>query len=385
VLPSILHIVGSILLRASLSSTSISETRRILECVIQSTRKESLQIEIEERTVFAQYISTYIVSRVSNTVSELRGKSLFNDDFCESEGENENLASSLIMGPEAEIIKLFNKHDECTIAAKKSWNAVNVTICLSYRGTQSISPCVESESILFNKEELLKIILGEVGVARMRRDEPSRDKPYRKIVVKKEKTDTDDQFEIVKLESSFETYNQEREMVAARMQELRREMRQLEEDDKELCEIIAATTIRLSSLENDRFHERMHSTEQLNENERLISHKAILNLLADELKDYAETLHQAITVSTLINVHDNMSEVAQSKLGFYLARIRDYFSSKAKCIAFLHARAENLDREADDVVCYSSVVKAVVNTVMAHIPSLILTRSEKSLNVKHCV
>lgn len=88
-----------------------------------------------------------------------------------------------------------------------------------------------------------------------------------------------------------------------------------------------------------------------------MSHDAILDLLADELKDYAETLHQAITVSTLINVHDNMSEVAQSKLGLYLARIRDYFSSNAECIAFVHARAENLNREADDLVCYSSVVK----------------------------
>ena len=195
------------MLRAGLSSSSISETRKILECVIKSTRKKYLQIEIEERTVFAQNISRYIVSRVSNTVSELRGKSLFNDDFCESEGEIESLASSLIMGPEAEIIKLFNKHDACTIAAKKSWNAVNVIIRFSYRGTQTISPCVESESILFNKEELLKSILGEVDVARMRRDEPSRDKPYSEIVVKKEKTDTDDQFEIVKLESSLETYN----------------------------------------------------------------------------------------------------------------------------------------------------------------------------------
>jgi hypothetical protein len=349
VLPSILHLIGTIFLNAGMPTQAISATRRTLGSVLQSARKASLERDDDQRG-FADKISRYIVSRISNTVSDIRCRGGFDEDtdlICHLEEEIESLASSLMTGAENGIIELITKRDVTKSAAEKSSAVASVALGVSLRGDiQGTYLSIESDEISIDKDDILTSLIGEFGVETMKRNWAVHDELVSQIA----EIETSDQFECVELESNLKAYVKEQQLVAERMEELKRAMRQLEEDNEELGEKIAKTKARVSRLRAGRVCELSNLSRKLEETKQKLLFETTLDGLAGGLKAYEESLNSAIAVSTAFEAYDSTADFVPSKINVYLERVKNYLNAEAECIEFLRGRVKSLKREGRDLV-----------------------------------
>jgi hypothetical protein len=344
VLPSMLHLIGSIFLNAGMSSTAASATRKNLESVMQLARQASLKRNDPDQ-VFAERVARYIVSRISESIDDL--KSHGNDEgvdlILRLEDEIESLASSLATG-EGGVIELITKRDANKIAAEKSSTVFGVAMATTFRGFEMPEEADESASV--EKNEILVSLVGKTGVESMKTHKRVHDD----LTQRKSSLESTNSDEYSRLHSNLETFQAERSMVAERMEELRLAMRQLEEDDAELEQKIVETELHVSEIDTGSMKEVEKLAEELQETEKVVDFEATIDNLAGGLKMYEESLKKAVTVSNIYENCENVNDFVPNKLGVYLVHVKNYLTSESECIDFLRNRVNLLEKDSRDLV-----------------------------------
>lgn len=363
-------------MNVGMSSTAASATRKSLESVMQLSRKASLA-KVDPEQVFADRISRYIVSRISDAIDDL--KSHGNDEgvdlILRLEDEIESLASSLNTG-EGGVIELITKRDTNKIAAEKSSAVVGVAMGTTFRGFEMPE---EADDASVNKETILVSLVGKSGLDNMKTNKSV----YEDLSSRMSELTTSNSDVCARLNDSLETFHAERSLVAERMEELRMAMKQLEEDDAELVQKIADTEAQIAEVDTSRNDEIERLSNQLRETEAVVAYEANIDQLADGLKVYEESLKKAVTVSNIFENCENVNDFVPSKLGVYLVHVKNYLTSESECVDFLRERVKKLEKEARDLV---GVQDLLVFVVMKYTDRpLCEYRNEKSKNAELCV
>lgn len=310
-------------------------------------RRASMTKEDSEQ-VFADRVARYIVSRISEAIDDL--KSHGNDEgvdlILRLEDEIESLASSLATG-EGGVIELITKRDTNKTAAEKSNTVVGVAMATTFRGFEM--PMETGESSV-DKTGILLSLVGKSGVENMK----THKQVHEDLSLRVSSMTTSKSGDCARLRSNLDTYNAERSLVAERMEELRMAMRQLEEDDAELCQRIDETELEMSELFSNQGDEIQQLTGELKATQKVVDFEATIDSLADGLKVYEESLKKAVTVSNIFENCDNVNEFVPSKLGVYLVHVKNYFTSESECVDFLRKRVVSLERDSRDLVSYLS-------------------------------
>jgi len=379
VLPSILHLVGSILLNAGMSSAAASATRKTLESVMQRARKASF-IKNNREQIFAERISRYIASSISAAIQDLRshGSDEGVDLILRLEDEIESLASSLVTG-EGGVIELITKRDSTKVAAEKSSTVVGVAMSTSFQGFEM--PEETHEESCVEKEDILVNIIGKCEVEDMKMNKEL----YKKLEQKVSSVANSNLDERQHLQSNLATFHAERNLVAERMEELRIAMRQLEEDDAELCDRILETRSRLTSFETKNIEELGAITGELERSKNMVMFEEAVDSLADCLKIYEESLKKAVTVSNIFENCENLDEFVPNKLGVYLVHIKNYFLSESDCVDFLRYRVLSLEKEARGLKREIEECKALGMTATVSQMSDALSLNRQNISDDKCV
>jgi chromosome segregation ATPase len=206
----------------------------------------------------------------------------------------------------------------------------------------------EVEEIGVDKDEILLSLVGKVGIESMK----THSQKHQQLRERLSGIESSNVEECSRLKANLETFHAERELVAQRMEELRRAMKQLEDDDAELCMRIEETEMQISELDANCDEEASKLTRELEETEKVVDFEASVDGLADGLKVYEESLKQAVTVSNIFENCENVNEFVPSKLGVYLVHVKNYFASESECIDFLRQRVGSLEKEARDLVSF---------------------------------
>jgi len=343
VLPSMLHLIGSIFLNAGMSSTAASATRKNLESVMQLARQASMKKNDPEQ-VFADRVARYIVSKISESIDDLKthGNDEGVDLILRLEDEIESLASSLATG-EGGVIELISKRDANKIAAEKSSTVFGVAMATTFRGFEMPEETDESASV--DKDEILVSLVGKSGVESMK----AHKRVHEDLTLRKSSLHTTNSDQYFQLQIDLDTYQAERSLVAERMEELRLAMRQLEEDDAELTQVIIETEQQISEIEGSSIEEAAKLADELQETEKVVDFEATIDTLAGGLKLYEESLKKAVTVSNIFENCENIHDFVPSKLGVYLVHVKNYLTSESECIDFLRKRVTLLEKDSRDL------------------------------------
>jgi len=341
ILPSMLHMIGTLFLLVRMSSRAVSSTRKSLETVIQEARAVA-----QYDPVFAEKVALYIISRIGKAVEEL--KDCYSDDdgvglILRLEDEVESLSSSIATSREAcgGVIDLITKRDTNKTAAEKASAVVGVAMGTSFRG--NITTVTEVTS---DREDILIDLIGPKEAAART---AFREK-HQELKSKLSSVITQNEEKRSRMESQLVGLQAQRSMVADRMEQLRQALRRLEEDDEELCEKITDVKDQIQDhykSSNDQVGELHCETVNM---ERHIGNEASLDGLVDRLKVYEESLKKAVAVSNLFENCDNVNDFVSSKLGVYFVHVGNYFASEAECVEFLRKRVTNLEKESRDLV-----------------------------------
>mmetsp|Transcript_21229 Transcript_21229/g.24220 ORF Transcript_21229/g.24220 Transcript_21229/m.24220 type:complete len:843 (+) Transcript_21229:80-2608(+) len=340
ILPSILHLVGSIFMNAGISSAAASATRKSLESVMQRARKAYILRSNFEQN-FAERVSRYILSGISSAIEDLRshGSDEGVDLILRLEDEIESLASSLVTG-EGGVIELITKRDSTKVAAEKSSAVVGVAMATSFQSFEM--PEETNQESFVEKKDILVKILGNAEVEKMKKNNVFYEEFEKKVSFVANSNIEERQ----NLQSNLVTFHAERNLVAERMEELRIAMRQLEEDDSELCDKILETRLKLKSFEKKNKEELEAVMEDLNRSKNIVMFEEAVDSLADCLKIYEESLKKAVTVSNIFENCEHADEFVPNKFGVYLIHMKNYFASESECVDFLQNRVNLLENEA---------------------------------------
>ena len=338
-LPSVLHMIGTLLLHARMSSRAVTSTRKALETVLQQARTAA-QTDAD----FAERVARYIVLRISKAIEGLK-ECHSNDEgvglILRLEDEVESLSSS-IAAEGGGVIELITKRDASKTAAEKASAVVGVAMGTSFRrGASTVSPEKTTD-----KKDILESLLDKDHASRRMANR----KRHQEVQAKMSGVMAGGSEQRVGMESTLVNLQSERAIVAERMEELRLALRQLEEDDAELLEKISGIQQQIQKQYQSRNDQVGKLHLEAVEIEKEMQEEAAIDYLADGLQQYQELLRKAVTDSNLFENCDNMTEFVSSKLGVYLVHVRNYFSSEAECVEFLRLRIKKLEKEINDLV-----------------------------------
>lgn len=345
ILPSVLHLVGSIFLNVGMSSNAVSATRKNLDAVLQQARTACL-LKVDPEQDFAESTARHVVGRIAQSIRDLKFSSNDGGDLIiRLEHEIESISSSLVTPRQGGIVDLIRKRDSGKLAVEKSAALVSLVLGTNVRGFDSDSKSSVDEAVA-PREEIVQALMGAGGLRRMESNKRNRDH-LRTRAATLESSESDLS---TTLRSKLRTYQAERRLVADRMEELRRAMQQLEEDDRELREKIAEAESQLSNINAQSTEETGRLRGELAATEDRVKFDDSVDCLVDKLRTYDDSLKKAVAVSGIVESCEDLDEMISSKLGVYLVNVSSYFSSEVECVEFLRNRIETLEREVKGLV-----------------------------------
>jgi hypothetical protein len=337
--------VGSIFLNFEIPPAIASSIRKNLEQVIRTARNAS-QSSVDTDKGLNDRVSRYIVIRIADAIDELRscGKAKNTEQILRLDDEVDSLASSCQTSADAGIIELMKRRDANKIATEKASAVLSVAISRGCTGAE-ISNDIDEFSV--TKEFILISLVGSSGLESMKRNKLSHEDLVRHVSsVSKQDADM---YQNLKLDLS--SFNSERVLIAERMEELRKALKCLEEDDIELVTKITETESRIRELDLVRHEEISQISMQLEATKQSLQFDKSINDLADSLKVYEESLRKAVTFSDVYFHCQNENDfLVHNKLSMYLIHAKNYFSSEFDFVDFLRNRVKKMEKEAKCLV-----------------------------------
>jgi hypothetical protein len=365
VMPSILHLVGCVLLNMGLSYYSVSAIRKNLETVLKQARRALVRSQDDKKkSALAENISNHVVSRVHNAIQKFKAKTEGNDEqmIHRLENEIETVVSSLSTTGETGIVELMIRRDMQKEVAEKSSVVVGVSITSAvhkqdkeetkHSGEKSSEKQQEMEDVTLSKEDLIRILVGDDDLGKLEATKIEHETLQAEASKAKLKLDSLSK----DFESKLEGYRAERGAIGDKLAELRRQILLLEEQDAGLCEKIATTEQEAEEAKTLLVKEIGELNGRISKSSGPYEFATSVHKLATGLKVYDESLKKAVADPAMPSSDDEPANTADEiprKMGVYLVHAKEYFRSEAKCIKFLRARLESFDKEARSLVSMS--------------------------------
>lgn len=337
--------VTSVFTKAGMDSLSASEMKSSLRLVLQQARTAYSKNK-EDQEALAECIGNAIVTRISGLVQELMSHE--DDDASKSirqlEKEIDSLSTSLNNLGQCGIAELIQNRDTQKSAADKALTVVNIAMgAVPQDGNVAT---VEVSSV--TKDEVLLSLVGEDGLEKMNANKAAHDAVRQKI--KEAEARTSPEYQALKMNLS--TFQGERSLVADKIEELKNELKQLEEKDAMLERKIEGTEKEMAALHESSSGEMQKLQAELAKTSKAAESDFSVRSLADRLAIYETSVKQSVvsTSSVHFNGNEDMSNLVPEKLSSYLVRARNYFRAEADCVQFLRSRMRTIETEANSLV-----------------------------------
>ncbi len=363
-----LELIGKILETTGVAHGAVTATRKSFEGILRRSR--SAAFKSDDAVKFAIGASRLIVSRVRNAIQESKYSVRDGNELIQKlEDEIQSIAPS--SNAEHGIVELISKRDMHRTAAEKSSEVVKIAVIASSRSRGSRYTHREVE---LERSDLLVSLLGEGGRVAIENVRAEQSELANELEAVKTGTE-----EVKELTSELESYKAERLAVADRMEELRKTLKMLEEQDAVLASRIDASQKELVELRHNQSARVEELTHQLTEKNSTIAFGDSVELVVDSFQKFDETLEKAFASSVRSGPpkSKDMREVATSKTNVFLVRVRNYFAAETDCVEFLRGRVADLERDIKSMVSAQAVFKcAFLNKVVLPLESrLTLSRS----------
>ena len=359
VLPSVKRLYVAILTKGGISAANIATSKGSFESIIKLARKAFLLLENDDDKDFASRVAKFIASRIYIAVEESKfAKFAMSADNGAPPEEIDLLTTgkTATSSMDSDISELLSKRDKYKSEAKKSM--VVARMALNTLASQNGSLPTDangsngssSREMEMEKSDIFLAIVGEQGQQLI-------DQQRANLQDLKTKVRAAEPENIAEMRSSEEEYVSERHLIASRIAELRQSIEKLEIYDAELC----SKVLDIQSNIEDTVVEHGQFDEKLLQAQTAVKFGNSVGSLVDLLKTYDESLEKAINDSgTAFSNADNMGEVASDKMNAFLVRARNYFTSEAECVDFLHTRIFSCEKTVCELVsCRMSTLHQV--------------------------
>jgi chromosome segregation ATPase len=161
--------------------------------------------------------------------------------------------------------------------------------------------------------------------------------------------------ELETLTCNLESLRNEHDRNVTRMEELRKALKLLEEEDANIVTRIEETESQVAEIKQLQAVQVDELANKLSAQSTAIGFSGSVDLVVESFQQLDDTLSNANTsISNMPpesgKVIDDMVDVAINKLNMFLLRARNYFAAEADCVDFLRRRVDDLDCEIKRMV-----------------------------------
>ena len=350
----LLDLIGGILKSSGLPQTGVSTAARQLAKLLNQAQMSTKDADAATSANFATNIAFVIVKTVSKQVKELQYSTQSGPSKIRNlEKEIERLASLMVANGsnKPKVVELMTKRDTHKAAAEKYSTIMNITMLNVFiesgQGTEKISSSTLDN--VQHRENLVASIVGHDS----KTAESNRVK-YNSLKSQLAEANSTIYNQRNSISTELDACEKQRQEFSERIQLLKLELQKLEQEDVKIKSRMDELGAQMTTLLGTQSSDIRGLENELTETTKLIKLEDNTKSIVDILHKFETDLVSASTstCSNTIESSDFNPVKISRKIGIYIVRMMNYFSSEADMVIFLKNRVSSLESQIASLVSF---------------------------------
>ena len=346
--------IGGILKSSGLPQTGVSTAARQLAKLLNQAHMSTKDADAATSANFATNIAFVIVKTVSKQVKELQYSTQSGPSKIRNlEKEIERLASLMVANGsnKPKVVELMTKRDTHKAAAEKYSTIMNITMLNVFiesgQGTEKISSSTLDN--VQHRENLVASIVGHDS----KTAESNRAK-YNSLKSQLAEANSTIYNQRNSISTELDACEKQRQEFSERIQLLKLELQKLEQEDVKIKSRMDELGAQMTTLLGTQSSDIRGLENELTETTKLIKLEDNTKSIVDILHKFETDLVSASTstCSNTIESSDFNPVKISRKIGIYIVRMMNYFSSEADMVIFLKNRVSSLESQIASLVSF---------------------------------
>ena len=348
----LLDLISSILKSSGLPPTGVSTAATQLAKLLNQARMSTKDADAATSANFATNIAFAIVKTISKQVKELQYSTQSGDSKIQQlEKEIERLASTMVVNGsnKPKVVELMTKRDTHKAAAEKYSTIMNITM-LNVFIESGQDPEKISCSTLDNVQQRENLVASIIGLD-SKAAESNRAK-YNSLKSQLAEANSSIYNQRNSLSTELDACEKQRQAFSERIQLLKLEIQKLEQEDVKIKCRMDDLGAQMSTLLGTQSSDIRDLENELTEATKIIKLEDNTKAMVDMLHKFQTDLVSASTstCSNTIDFSDFNPVKISRKIGIYIVRMMNYFSSEAEMVVFLNNRITSLESQISSLV-----------------------------------